>query len=47
MRGKEFKEENQAYICTEKCARLHRLLCISIKDVMLKMERRKVNFEEK
>ena len=42
-----FKEEYQSYICTEKCARLHRLLCVPIKDVRLKMERRKISFEEK
>ncbi len=30
MRGKGFKEENQTDICTEKCAPLHRVLCIPI-----------------
>jgi hypothetical protein len=40
MRGKEFKKEYQEDICTEKCARLHRLLCILIKEVTLKIEKR-------
>jgi len=39
MRRKGFKEENQIEICTEKCASLHRFLCIPIKDVKLKIEK--------
>jgi len=38
MRGKGFKKENQTDICTEKCALLHRFLCIQIKDVKVKIE---------
>jgi len=47
MRGESFMEENQTDICTDNCASLHRLLCILIKDVDLKIQKMKVNFEEK
>ena len=47
MRGEGFMEENQTDICTDNCALLHRLLCILIKDVDLKIQKMKVNFEEK
>jgi hypothetical protein len=39
-------EENQTDICTDNCASLHRLLCILIKDVDLKIQKMKVNFEK-
>jgi hypothetical protein len=45
MREKGFKEENQPYICTKKCALLHRFLCIPIKGVKLKIEKVQSNFE--
>jgi hypothetical protein len=32
------KEENQTDICTEKCASLHSLQCMRIKDVKQKIE---------
>ena len=39
MRGKEFKEENQSYICTENCAMMHRFLCNLIRGVKLEIKK--------
>jgi hypothetical protein len=47
IREKDFKEENQIDICTDNCAIMHRFLCIPIKSVKLKIQKMKVNFEEK
>jgi len=37
--------EKQIGFCTEKCARLHRFLCMQIKGVKLKVQKFEVNFE--